>query len=61
MLGGATPNWASWAVTGRRVGCCRPGIAEAHVEGIRRKLRVHSPARIAAWVTGQRLRRGASR
>jgi hypothetical protein len=30
MLGGATPNWAFWAVTGRRVtaiGCCGPGIA----------------------------------
>ena len=30
MLGGAIPNWAFWAVSGRRVtavGCCRPGIA----------------------------------
>jgi hypothetical protein len=29
MLGGATSNWAFWAVTGRRVtaiGCCRSGI-----------------------------------
>jgi hypothetical protein len=30
MLGGDIPNWAFWAVTGRRVtvvSCCRPGIA----------------------------------
>ena len=30
MLGGAAPNWAFWAVTGRRVtaiGCCGHGIA----------------------------------
>jgi len=30
MLGGATPNWAFWAVAGRRVtavGCCGCGIA----------------------------------
>jgi DNA-binding CsgD family transcriptional regulator len=34
-----------------------PRTAEAHVENIRRKLRVHSRAQIAAWVTEHRLRR----
>ena len=33
-----------------------PRTAEAHVENIRRKLKVHSRAQIAAWVTEQRLR-----
>jgi pimeloyl-ACP methyl ester carboxylesterase/DNA-binding CsgD family transcriptional regulator len=38
-----------------------PRTAEAHVENIRRKLRVHSRAEIAAWVTEHRLRRPAAR
>jgi len=38
-----------------------PRTAEAHVENIRRKLRVHSRAEIAAWVTEHRLRTGGSR
>jgi len=50
MLGGVTPNSASWAVTGRRAmaaGCYRHGIADAHVENIRRELRgaLAGPAR----------------
>ena len=33
-----------------------PRIAGAHLENLRRKLRVRSRAQIAAWVTEQRLR-----
>jgi DNA-binding NarL/FixJ family response regulator len=33
-----------------------PRTAEAHVENIRRKLKVRSRAQIAAWVTEYRLR-----
>jgi pimeloyl-ACP methyl ester carboxylesterase/DNA-binding CsgD family transcriptional regulator len=38
-----------------------PRTAEAHVENIRRKLRMRSRAQIAAWVTEHRLGRGAPR
>ncbi len=38
-----------------------PRTAESHAENIRRKLQVSSRAQIAAWMTEQRLGRGASR
>jgi len=52
---GLVAGWlANQAIT-RRLPVA-PRTAEAHLENIRRKLGVHSPAQIAAWVTEQRLR-----